>query len=231
MSYSEILARLRKENGYTQTEAANFINQHSDKKYTFKNISHWETEVSMPPIEQFLLLCELYTVKDIQGTFRGLKPELRGIKKLNVLGRSRVEEYIAMLSSNAIFADDESEDVVEMQRRLIRLYDVPVAAGTGSFLDSEYYEDFEIDETVPAEADYAVKVSGDSMAPRFVDSQIVFIREQQTLEIGDIGIFELDGDAYIKKLGQGELISLNTRYKPIRINEYSSFRIFGKVVG
>ncbi len=52
----------------------------------------------MPPVEPFLLLCELYGVRDINETFRGTKVEYRGMNKLNPLGVSRAEEYIAMLA-------------------------------------------------------------------------------------------------------------------------------------
>ena len=232
LTYSEILATLRKERGYTQLEAAKFINGHSAKSYNIKNISSWETGKAMPPIEQFLLLCEFYGVKDIQKTFRGEVTIARDdLQKLNALGRSRVKEYIAMLSSSSLFADADDEDDYERPRRYIKLYDIPVAAGFGEYLDSDAYEDFEVDETVPKEADFAVRVSGDSMTPRFVDGQIVFIKEQQVLDVGEIGIFELGGDAYIKKLGHAELISLNPKYDPIEIGEFDSFHVFGKVVG
>jgi len=117
------------------------------------------------------------------------------------------------------------------RRRVIKLYEIPVAAGSGVFLDSSSYDDFEADETVPDETDFAVKVSGDSMTPRFVDSQIIFIRAQQLLDVGEIGIFSLNGDSYVKKLGHGELLSLNRKYSPIPIGEYDAFYIFGKVVG
>lgn len=229
MPYAEILAKLRKEKGATQQEVAEFISKHSDRQYSLKVVSHWETGVSIPPVEQFLLLCEFYRVGDIQKTFRGITPEYRSLAKLNTLGKSRVQEYISMLSTNPLFSEHENDD--DKPRRYIRLYDIPVAAGTGSFLDSDAYVDFEVDKTTPDETSFAVRVNGDSMEPRFVDSQIVFIKQQQTLNIGEIGIFELGGDAFIKKLGQGELISLNERYKPIKIREYDSFHIFGKVVG
>jgi len=231
MRYAAILARLRKEKGYTQQDVAEFISRHSEKPYSFKMVSHWENGVCMPPVEQFLLLCELYGVGDIQKTFRGVTPEYSGMAKLNALGKSRAQEYIAMLSGNSLFSESESDDHYDKPRRSIKLYDVPAAAGTGSFLDSDSYVDFEVDETAPEGIDFAVRVSGDSMEPRFVDSQIVFIKQQQTLDIGEIGIFELGGDAYLKKLGRGELLSLNPRYKPIEIREYDSFHIFGKVVG
>ena len=73
------------------------------------------------------------------------------------------------------------------------------------------------------------------MLPRFVSGQIVWVAHQDTLESGDIGIFFLDGNVYIKKFKQtpkeAQLISLNTSYKPIPILSESSFKILGKVVG
>jgi SOS-response transcriptional repressor LexA len=231
MDFSKILARLRKESKRTQSEVADYINRYSDKKYSFKMVSHWEKGNSAPPLEQFLLLCELYGVKDIQGTFRGIDSDYRGLAKLNGLGKSRAEEYIAMLLGNPMFVEEQEVEYKVTPRRSIRLYDIPVAAGLGIFLDSDSFEEIEDDDTVPEDADFAVKVSGDSMTPRFADGQVIFIKEQETLEAGEIGIFGLNGDAYVKKLGHGELLSLNTRYAPIPIREYDSFHVFGKVVG
>ena len=115
--------------------------------------------------------------------------------------------------------------------KLMRLYDIPVSAGLGNYLDDGEYGMIEVDGTVPGSADYAVKVSGDSMMPRFVDQQIIFIHEQSALDEGEIGIFCLNNDAYLKKLGRGCLISLNPVYDPIPIHDYDDYKIFGKVVG
>ena len=230
MNYGAVLKRLRKESGFTQPEIAEHISRFSDKPYSFKMVSHWENDVSSPPVEQFLLLCELYKVRDIQGTFRGVDTEFRSMARLNALGKSRVEEYIVMLSENPLFSESESV-CAELPRKYIRLYDIPAAAGAGSYLDNESYEDFEVDSTVPHNADFAVKVSGDSMELRFIDGQVIFIKAQQTLDVGEIGIFELNGDSFVKKLGQGEFVSLNPQYKPIQIREFDSVHVFGKVVG
>ena len=55
------------------------------------------------------------------------------------------------------------------------------------------------------------------------------------LENGEIGIFYLNGDAYIKKLQEDKngvfLISLNEKYSPIPVGENDRFDILGKVVG
>lgn len=116
-------------------------------------------------------------------------------------------------------------------KRLLRFYDIPVSAGLGNYIDDGSYVMIEVDNTVPSMADYAVRVSGNSMIPRFVDQQVIFIHEQSTLEEGEIGIFSLNNEAYLKKLGKGYLISLNPEYNPIPIHDYNDFRVFGKVVG
>ncbi|MCL2563196.1 MAG: XRE family transcriptional regulator [Oscillospiraceae bacterium] len=117
------------------------------------------------------------------------------------------------------------------EKRLLRLYDTPVSAGGGNYLDDGTHEMIEVDNTVPRTADYALRVSGDSMMPRFVDSQIIFVHEQPALDEGEIGIFCFNQDVYLKKLGRGCLISLNNKYAPIPIGEHDDVRVFGKVVG
>ena len=231
MRYADIFARLRKECGKTQAEVADYISKQTGNPCSSKKISHWEQGVSMPPAELFVLLCECYGVRDILETFRSSKQKNRGLEKLNSLGLSRAEEYIAMLSGNPLFADTDDEYYYDRKVRHIRLYRVPVAAGFGEYLDSSDYDDFEVDETVPEGTNYAVKVSGGSMEPRFIDGQVVFVKEQKTLDVGEIGVFSLDGDAFIKKLGYGELISLNPLYEPIEIREHDSLHIFGKILG
>mgnify|MGYP000893313522 CR=1 FL=1 len=116
-------------------------------------------------------------------------------------------------------------------KRFLRLYNILVSAGFGNYLAGDDYGIIEVDNTVPNTADYAVRVSGDSMMPRFVDQQIIFIHEQSALDEGEIGIFCLNNDAYLKKLERGRLVSLNPAYKPIPIQDFDDFKVFGKVVG
>ena len=79
-----------------------------------------------------------------------------------------------------------------------------------------------------------MRVSGDSMEPVYVNKQIVWVHQQDQLENGDIGIFYLNGDAYIKKYQKNkdnvQLISLNKKYAPIQIKPEMELRTFGKVV-
>lgn len=120
-------------------------------------------------------------------------------------------------------------------RRLLPLYRLAVSAGTGEFLDSAGYDPVEVGEEVSSLADFGVRIAGDSMEPRFVHGQIVWVKRQETLRPGEIGIFLYNGEGFCKRLDTDGrsfvLTSLNRRYDPIRIREGDDFRVFGRVVG
>ena len=95
---------------------------------------------------------------------------------------------------------------------------MPVSAGTGQFLDNDSYEEVEVEPEVPETADFGVRISGDSMMPRYLDKQIVWIQKTDELNDGEIGIFYYNGNTYCKKLLCNKngtyLISLNDKYDP-----------------
>ena len=109
-----------------------------------------------------------------------------------------------------------------------------VSAGHGDFLDSDYYTTIEVPARDAKGADFAVTISGDSMEPAFHDHDMVYVHQQETLDDGEIGIFSLNDNAYIKQLKNDSdgtfLISLNQKYAPIPVHlDRDDFRIFGKV--
>ena len=61
------------------------------------------------------------------------------------------------------------------------------------------------------------------------------VQKKDSLANGEIGIFYLNGNTYIKELHDEPdgvyLISLNQKYRPIQVLESDSFKIFGKVIG
>ena len=93
-----------------------------------------------------------------------------------------------------------------------------------------------IDESIlPEDTTFGVRISGDSMEPEFSDGQIAWVLQQESVANGEIGIFALNGEAYIKKLQNDKdgifLISLNEKYAPIPVGEDDRLDIFGKVLG
>lgn len=231
MDLGKKLSEIRKTARITRPQLVERLKQKGFDVKTY-TIGKWETGVSKPTVEVFLAICDICGVQDISYTFTGKRalalPEL--LDGLNPIGREHAKKLLDVLKDNPVFTFESGADKF-VRPRLLRLYDLPVSAGTGNYLDEVGCEMIEIDNAVPSSADYAVKVSGDSMMPRFVDQQIIFIHEQPVLGDGEIGIFCLNNDVYLKKLERGYLVSLNPAYKPIPILDYDDFRVFGKVVG
>ncbi len=229
-SIGPIIAKYRKEKHLTQPELSELLLKESIE-VTDKALSSWESGRIEPGINQFFSLCKILGIKDIYEDVFGNNP-YNPLSRLNDLGKDRAYEYIDMLASNEKFAKQVVSD--PKSRRTIKLYTLGVSAGTGNFLDDENFEEIETDEFIPAGADFAVHITGDSMMPMFKDKQIIFIHSQNTLEDGEIGIFSLDGNAYCKKLMRNKkgtaLISLNKKYQPIPVTENSTCAILGKVL-
>ena len=120
-----------------------------------------------------------------------------------------------------------------LRRRSIGLYDMPVSAGIGEFLaDSTRVEDILIpDDPRTAEADYALRINGDSMEPKYHSGDVILIQTTDTVEEGELGIFVLDGSGYFKRYGGDHLISLNPKYPPIPLKDFEDVACCGRVVG
>ena len=116
--------------------------------------------------------------------------------------------------------------------RVIRLYNISASAGTGSYLSSSDYTNISLYSTpVTDEADFAVKVYGDSMLPKYTSGDILLVKSKKSVEVGEYGIFSVDGDSFVKKFGGDRLISLNPAYSDIPLSEFNQVVCFGKVLG
>ena len=114
----------------------------------------------------------------------------------------------------------------------VDFYNYPASADTGNFLENEIPEQILVKESAEAEeADYAIPVSGDSMEPTYHDGDKVFVEKCDSVDIGEVGIFVVNGDAYIKELVNVCLISHNEKYTLISLTENDSIYCFGRVIG
>ena len=199
---------------------------------TNQAVSKWETNLTQPNAEQFLALCSIYGVEDVMAEFTGTEPHTEKAS-LNAEGRKKADEYVGLLIASGLYREHHAE--MPPVLRTIPIFRLAASAGTGQFLDSDDCDYVEADPSVPGNADFGVRIAGDSMTPRFTDGQIVWVHGQETLENGEIGVFLYGGDAYCKRFeradGAVRLVSLNTAYKPITVNPEMDLRVFGKVVG
>lgn len=120
-----------------------------------------------------------------------------------------------------IVITEEQKRMLEAQRkavpdeptRIIPLYYTPAAAGMTSPAAGEDFDYIEITGDAPRNADFAVKIDGDSMEPYITDGSIVYVN-REPLENGDVGIWCVDGDMICKQYyrddnGNVHLLSLN----------------------
>lgn len=83
--------------------------------------------------------------------------------------------------------------------RYIKHYLVPAAAGYASPIQGEDYELIECPLNAPADADFCISISGDSMEPHIKDGEMVYVRRDSPLNEFDVGVFFVDGDVFCKQ--------------------------------
>lgn len=115
----------------------------------------------------------------------------------------------------------------------LRLFEDSASAGYGNnSVNSNNYTIINVAKTdLNAKADYAVKVGGYSMFPQFNNGDIVLVKQQPDVPIGEVGIFTVNGETYIKQRGDGELISVNPNFPNIPFGENDTIVCNGIVLG
>ncbi|MGN0603298.1 MAG: helix-turn-helix domain-containing protein [Oscillospiraceae bacterium] len=203
-----------------------------------KTVSAWKRNNSLPPADKLSNISDCLGISlDYLLTGKEKSPSLPDDEQelLNYYKKLPEREQVKLISRAETLSEIYAEQVREPDPiQLIPTYYVSnrVSAGFG-----EYLEDYEQGKTVyvpdspeSRRADFVLTVSGDSMEPKFHDGDNILVRSQPTVEIGQIGIFDVDGEGYIKKLGDGQLISLNKRYPNISLKDRYA-KCFGLVLG
>lgn len=205
------------------------------------SISKWELGDSCPNSYQLLALCDVYGIDDALAFFSD-RPTF------NEAGRKKLAEYRADLIATGKYAPAPRVCEIRYVRMPVSL--LTASAGTGDFLDDDSFEYVDVPaDSVPAGAEFGVRVCGDSMEPVFTNGQIVWVRRCSSLTPGSVGIFTLDGSGYIKVYDEREpedpeefcdcdgvmhrrpvLLSYNKKYDPIVAGEGQRLQIVGRVL-
>lgn len=175
---------------------------------------------------------DIESIKD--GTLRHREHSLSTVKKeapsdLSEEALKVAKDYSALdrhgkNMTKIVITEEQKRMVEERQRResgeeeprytrIIPLYYTPAAAGMTSPAAGQDFDYIEINKEAPKNADFAVKIDGDSMEPYIMDGTIVYVN-REPLANGDVGIFFVDGDMLCKQYYKDErgnirLLSLN----------------------
>ena len=212
-----------------------------DLKYT--TVRDWLKGITYPRIGKIELLANYFNINKAdlienkistaQSSDYLLEEITNTARKLNTDNK----KIVLRTSEELLESQNEEETKINEVSEVIQLYsydyyDHPASAGTGQYLNDVRVERIEL--PVDIDADFVIPIKGDSMEPDYHDGDLVFIQTSVDLNNGVIGVFNYDGDAYIKQLvidkEQAYLHSLNPAYKDMPITPETDFRIIGEVV-
>ena len=213
MGIGRRIKEARENLGLTQNELAERVG------ITASAITNYEKETSHPKESIMYKLIEIlnvdanYLFQDvvkINYQFEANFSEQEIIKKYRVLDEHG-KSLIDLVLNSEYERCTTVPEIPQEATRIINYYYRLASAGSGQIVfDMPPTESIEIPD-IPGykHVDYAIGVNGNSMEPVFNDGDVLLVQMTEEIEPGEIGIFIVDGQSYVKKLGNGELISLN----------------------
>ena len=126
----------------------------------------------------------------------------------------------------------EMQEPEKVIRFRVPEYVSAMSAGTGEEANLEFPQDVELAKAPPRGTSYIAHVNGQSMEPTYRNGEKLFVHACEEIPVGKIGVFLMDGQQYVKELGDGVLISHNSdqeTYHPLPFTE--DIRCQGLVLG
>ena len=179
--------------------------------------------------------CESLYYGQIQPKQNFLLTSMLNEKEDEIIKKYRdLDDHGQTLISTVIALEHErciKESASKYETVLKPFYAGSLSAGSGLYV----FDDVESEQIeVPIDfrdIDFVISVNGDSMEPSYQTGDKVMLKKQHQINIGEIGAFIVNGEAYIKELGKNALISHNKKYAPIQFNDAMRIDCIGKVIG
>lgn len=244
---SDNIKYFRKQNKLTQKELARKL------KIAPTAISAWEVGRNKPLMDNIEQMASIFGIPkskllgdEIYKIQETASPELipSTLQKINStssqLEQPRQEKVLSFANEQL----EEQNKVVSMFDRKVEetenyitdYVEGLVAAGLGAYQEDNLHMEVKLRaDDVPDKYDTIAKVAGDSMEPLIQDNDLLFIKVSSQVDMNDIGIFQVNGKNFVKKLkrnydGAWYLQSLNKSYEEIYLSENDNIRTIGEVV-
>lgn len=247
----EHLKTLRESLGMTQTEFGESVGV---AKSTYNN---YETGVRNPKSDFWIAVAQKYnvTIDYLMGFSEDPKKTI-GMRKntpsytdealklakdydaldewgQKVLRHVASDELERVLSEQAHLEFLPDEEGAQVESLLV--YSNPAAAGAPLYAENDF-ERIDVPRgDLPPGTDFGVRISGKSMEPTIPDGSIVFVHKTVDIEHGKVGVFMINDSAVCKRVfkqgGVFMLLSDNSEYAPVKIEEGSAIAPVGVVLG
>lgn len=213
-------------------------------------VTKWENGMNIPTVYQMIAVCLALNAPEMLADVTDMTA-LSDLE-LNEQGLKKLDEYRELLIASGRFKPVIPDKAASIATIVVPTSYIKAAAGSGNFMDEENFDDKEYPESfVPAGTDFALYVDGNSMSPVYVNEQVVFVQQTETLRPGQVGIFSIDNEVVIKIYDEQEpdeslrdeftdsngnvhsqivLRSYNSDWAPRPITPYQEFRIYGRVL-
>lgn len=235
MAFNEVLKEIRTKKGFTQQQVADAL------EITKGTYSGYETGRREPDVFKIKALAQLFDVSGDALLETGFNNEIKftseektHIKKYRTLDEHGKKLVDSVLNLECERVETTRTPVIPISNIItLSEFEQPVSAGKGVYLgDGSQTITREVPSNeLTSKADFILRVSGDSMEPEFSNDDRILIKRQCDLKAGDIGIFILNGEGYVKKYMGDKLVSLNPDYKDIYFSEYDNIECKGLVLG
>lgn len=200
MKFGDRMREQREALGLSRAELADQLG------ITLSAVGNYEKSVSFPREEILLRLFDclqtdpntLFQDSFCSGGRVLTNQEDALVRDYRGLSRKGKETVHAVVEALCAYRDDLEQGHAEAAPKVIPLYRSPAAAGYAAPVFGEDFDYLEVTEEVPAAAEFAVRIQGDSMSPWIPDESVVYVNHDP-LKAGDVGIFCVDGDIFCKQ--------------------------------
>ena len=205
---------------------------------TANAVSNWERGRARPDVNLLPNICEalqitlyqLYGLDDPSVKYTPMEDAFMGIYRQLTPGH----QYAVRAMTQNLLQVQQAEG----HRKIHKLtrFEHQLAAGIG---DPNEFEDsgtpiYVYDDSLTCRADCVFTVNGDSMEPDYPDGCMVLVKrisDSGELTPGDIGVFMIDNETYIKEYREDGLHSLNPAYPVMRFSDFEHVYLIGRIIG
>jgi len=229
--YADSIRKHRLKAGLTQPQLAEMIG------VTKNAISNWEAGLSRPDIDKLPQLCDALNVSADELLGRSATAVnaaeqllLRKFRRLSPYDQKSFTDFMDLMYQNRTM---ERREYCRHTFMPLSIAPYAMGAGLGEPLgDNTEQERIFVRVTHDSSrADRVVRVNGDSMMPTFRDGDLLLVQETDQLHVGDIGIFIVAGEGFVKEYQRDGLHSHNKRYDTFMPADDDNSRCIGRVIG
>ena len=235
IDYGAIVRRYRERAGFEAGALSKALG------YSPNAVKNWENGYSRPNLDVIVKLCRILNMP-LEAFFGIPGAENMDNQEVTILDvyhkLNRYNKQVMVQTGHSLLAmqrkaSEEHKSRIQFRPAPLKTPVLRVSAGYGMTLsDVEEAGHVYVRTDCPVDGgDWIFTVCGDSMEPEFHDGDKVMARTAQTLEEGEIGVFVVNDEGFIKKYSRQGLVSLNPAYPVRPVYDDDNARLIAKVIG